>query len=157
MTQVAIIPESPPIQKGWIISSTFFKENPSVGDDVIIKNNKNLILKAWILHKVNYIIAMIKYILLEEHHVGTTPAWAQTPHVFPVANLMKPLSPQLVPHEFLIFHELSVPTPTKSTAWFIFVPQLDITPPLYALQLDASTVTEIGSELIPDAKPEHPE
>jgi len=91
------------------------------------------------------------------NHVGTTPAWAQTPHVFPVANLINPLYPQLVPQEFLIFHVPSAATPTNKTAWLIFVPQLDKTPPRYELQLEASTVTEIGSELIPDDKPEHPE
>jgi len=69
---------------------------------------------------------------------------------------MNPPYPQPVPQEFLIFHELSLPTPTKRTAWLIPAPQLLKIPDLYELQLEASTVTEIGFELIPLANPEHP-
>jgi hypothetical protein len=39
----------------------------------------------------------------------------QTPQVFPLANLIKPFSPQVGPQEFFIVHELSL-DPTMKTA-----------------------------------------
>jgi len=90
------------------------------------------------------------------NHVGTTPAYWHKPHVFPGDSLINPASPHPVPHEFLIFHEPSAAAPTKRTAWLIPDPQLPKTPPLYDPQLEASTVTEIGSWLIPFANPLHP-
>jgi len=65
----------------------------------------------------------------------------QTPHVLPLANLMYPLSPQTVPHEFLILQKPSS-RPTNVTPWLSLVAQLLKTPVLYGLQLVASTATE---------------
>jgi hypothetical protein len=84
-----------------------------------------------------------------------TPAYAQTPQVFPAANLMNPCSPHPVPQEFLIF-QFPPTLPTNSTAWLIDAAQLLKTPLEYLLQLVASTVTETGLELIPFCNPAHP-
>lgn len=68
-------------------------------------------------------------------------AMLQTPQVFPLASLMYPFSPQVVPHEFLMVQLLSE-TPVKVTPWLSLVAQLLKTPELYLDQLVASTATE---------------
>lgn len=75
----------------------------------------------------------------------------QTPQVFPLASLMNPLSPQVVPHEFLILQYSSV-IPTKRTPWLSLVAQLLKTPFLYPDQLVASTATEMGLAETPLAR-----
>lgn len=54
-------------------------------------------------------------------------AAAQTPQVLPLASLTCPDSPQVVPHEFLIFQLVEV-TPTRTTPWLSLVAQLLKTP-----------------------------
>ena len=70
-------------------------------------------------------------------------ATLQIPQVFPRASLINPLSPHVVPHEFLTFHDSAV-TPTKRTPWFNLVAQLLNTPDLYSDHFVASTATEMG-------------
>ena len=75
------------------------------------------------------------------NHLLGYEAMLQTPQVFPLASLMKPFSPQEVPHEFLIHQYWSV-IPTRVTPWLSLVAQLLNTPVLYLDQLVASTATE---------------
>jgi len=77
------------------------------------------------------------------NHLFGYEATLQTPQVFPLASLMCPFSPQVVPHEFLMVQNWSV-TPTKVTPWFNWVLHPLKTPLLYDDQLEASTATEIG-------------
>ncbi len=75
----------------------------------------------------------------------------QIPQVFPLANLMNPLSPQDGPHEFLMVQTESL-IPTKVTPWLSLVPQLVNTPELYCDQLLASTATDTTLPTMPLAK-----
>jgi hypothetical protein len=68
---------------------------------------------------------------------------AQTPQVFPPFNLMYPLSPQLVPQEFLMCHK-PPRLATKVTPWFNLVAQFEKIPDLYNDQFEASTATDTG-------------
>lgn len=56
--------------------------------------------------------------------------YVQTAHVFPLASLMNPLSPQATPQEFLIFQNYTV-APINKTPWLTDVPQDEMIPPLY--------------------------
>ncbi len=58
--------------------------------------------------------------------------------VFPILILIKPDSPQLAPHEFLIIHDYAS-NPTNNTAWLITLSQLSKTPDLYYPQFFADT------------------
>ena len=51
----------------------------------------------------------------------------QTAQVSPLANLMYPLSPQVVAQLFLIVHAVS-DVPTRNTAWLMFLAQLSKIP-----------------------------
>jgi len=68
---------------------------------------------------------------------------AQTTQVFPPLSLIYPLSPQAVPHEFLMC-QIAPTFETKVTPWFNLVAQFEKTPDLYNDQFEASTATEIG-------------
>ncbi len=68
--------------------------------------------------------------LIKHHaHLLGYEATLQIPQVFPLASLMNPVYPQVVPHEFLTF-QLWSETPTKRTPWFNLVAQLLKTPDL---------------------------
>lgn len=56
--------------------------------------------------------------------------YKQTAHVFPLASLTYPDSPQVTPQEFLI-NQKSPFDPTNNTPWLTDTPHELITPPLY--------------------------
>lgn len=62
---------------------------------------------------------------------------------------MYPFSPQLAPHEFLIF-QFPPTIPTNKTAWLIYVAQLLNTPDEYPDQFVASIATAKGWSAIAD-------
>lgn len=104
---------------------------------------------------LNIWFKFIWMIFIDHYHCGHGEISIQTPQVFPGANLIYPLSPQLVPHEFLIFQYWSV-NPTRVISWLRLVPQLLKIPLAYLLQLVASAETPITLEVTAFWIPVHP-
>ena len=63
------------------------------------------------------------------NHLTGYDAILHTPHVFPLASTIYPLSPQVVPQEFFT-NQFPFVVPTRVTPWLIFVLQLLKTPDL---------------------------
>lgn len=61
---------------------------------------KSIVMTKKINYKLEFIIKKSKS---KKHHFDGYEAALQIPHVFPFINLINPVYPHEVPHEFLIF------------------------------------------------------